>query len=109
MVGCICYIKYYIKKEDFIQLNKNIAHSLKIYEATGSLVYGCWAEAIYNYGGYYGNGAPSDWAGTMRTYPVKDTSGKITAFIKIAWSAECKMYMMRQNANGTIEQSWKEI
>lgn len=91
---------------DILKSNNQSGRALKIYEATENLVYGCWAEGIYNYGKYYGNGAPSDWAGTMRTYPLKNTSGKIDGFVKIAWSAECKMYMMRQSAGGAIEQDW---
>ena len=93
---------------DILKSNNQSGRALKIYEATENLAYGCWNEGIYNYGRYYGNGAPSDWAGTMRTYPLKDTSGKIDGFVKIAWSAECKTYMMRQSADGTIEQAWVE-
>ncbi len=93
---------------DILKNNNQSGRALKIYEATESLAYGCWNEGIYNYGRYYGNGAPSDWAGTMRTYPFKNTSGKIDGFVKIAWSAECKTYMMRQSASGAIEQAWVE-
>ena len=36
-----------------------------MFNASENLAYGCWDDGLYRYGGYYGNGAPSDWAGIM--------------------------------------------
>ena len=89
--------------------NVESGRALKLYGATGSLVYGCWGEGLYYYGGYYSNGAPSDWAGIMFVAIVRDSNGDANTFIKTAITAECKIYVMRQAANGSVEQNWKEI
>lgn len=89
--------------------NVESGRALKLYGASGSLVYGCWGEGLYYYGGYYGNGAPSDWAGIMFVAIVRDSNGDANTFIKTAITAECKIYVMRQAANGSVEQNWKEI
>lgn len=96
-------------KVNVLNSRTTTGRALKIYDATENLTYGCWGEGMYTYSGYYGKGAPSDWAGMMYTHTVKDTSGETSVFVKIAWTAECKMYMMRQKKDGTIEKSWTEV
>lgn len=79
--------------------NTDNGRALKVYAATENLIYGCWGEGLYTYPGYH-IGAPNDWPGTMLV--AKHTSG----YIKTAFSADCKVYMMRQKQDGTVEQSW---
>lgn len=98
--------------KDFLTLNSKseTGRALKVYDVTTeNLTYGCWIEGLYNYKGYYKNGAPSDWAGAMLVKQNINSSGEVDGFVKTVFSAECKIYMMRQNKNGDIEQSWKEV
>ena len=76
-------------------------HVMRICNASGNLIYGCWAEQFYRYPGYYGNGAPTDWAGVMGTFPISNGG-----YIKAALSADCKLYLMRQASDGTVQQAW---
>lgn len=98
--------------KDFLVLNSKseTGRALKVYDVTtDNLTYGCWAEGLYNYKGYYGKGAPNDWAGSMLVKQIINNNGEVEGFVKTAFTAECKIYMMRQAKNGTIEQSWKEV
>lgn len=98
--------------KEFLTLNSKseTGRALKVYDVTTeNLTYGCWAEGLYNYKGYYKNGAPNDWAGSMLVKQIINNNGEAAGFIKTAFTAECKIYMMRQKKEGTIEQPWKEV
>lgn len=65
---------FFVDAQVVKELNSNIkilnskndnGHALKVFNASENLAYGCWDDGLYRYGGYYGNGAPSDWAGIM--------------------------------------------
>lgn len=76
-------------------------HAMQISNASENLIYGCWGEQFYRYPGYYGNGAPTDWAGVMGTFPISGGG-----YIKAALSADCRLYLMRQTGDGTVQQAW---
>ncbi len=74
------------------ELNSNIkilnskndnGHALKVFNASENLAYGCWDDGLYRYGGYYGNGAPSDWAGIMLV-SVIFINGEVGGYLKVA-------------------------
>ena len=58
--------------------------ALRVFDATENLIYGCWQNGLYRYGGYYGNGAPSDWAGIMLVSPIY-INGEVNGYLKVAW------------------------
>lgn len=82
--------------------------ALRVFDATENLTYGCWQNGLYRYGGYYGNGAPSDWAGIMLVSPVY-TNGKVNGFLKIAWDMSMTQYIMKNNKDGSVAQAWAKI
>ena len=74
------------------ELNSNIkilnskndnGHALKVFNASENLTYGCWDDGLYRYGGYYGNGSPSDWAGIMLV-SVIFINGEVGGYLKVA-------------------------
>lgn len=81
--------------------NGAVGSVLLFRELEDNLTYGCYESGLYAYPGYY-TGAPSDWSGLMLVAP-QDTTG---SRFKIAFSSDCSVYMMRQESNGTISQSW---
>lgn len=87
--------------------DSNDAHVFRIRNASENLVYGCWAEGIYRYRGYYSNGAPSDWAGVMHVYRIYDGNGNFSGYFKIAYAADGTIYRMRQTSDGTVSMNWK--
>ena len=70
----------------------------------GNLTYGCWAAGLYAYPAYY-TGGPSDWSGLMLVAPQDSTGARL----KIAFSNDCHIYMMRQNSDGTVTQNWNQV
>ena len=78
-----------------------IGSALLFRELDENLTYGCWAAGLDAYPGYY-NGAPNNWSGLMVVVPP-DTTG---ARLKVAFSSDCHVYMMRQNSDGTVTQNW---
>lgn len=94
----------------FLLLNSNIealtavgaiGSALLFREPTGNLTYGCWTPGFYNYPGYYA-GAPSDWSGCMLVVPSDSTGSRL----KVAFSRDCYIYTMRQDADGEVTQNW---
>ena len=67
-----------------------------------NLTYGYWASGLYLYNGYY-EGAPSDYAGILLVFHTG------TFYIKYAFTAGCEIYMMRNNEDGSVSQSWTKI
>lgn len=101
-------------KEQLEELNSNIevlysevgnaGSALTFREPDGNLTYGCWAVGLYPYPGYY-PGGPNNWSGTMFVLP-KDANG---GYAKFAFSYDCKIYGLRQNADGTVTQNWISV
>lgn len=79
--------------------------TLKIYNATDNLMYGCYDEGLYIVNGYSA-GAPNDWGGSCLTTLVRGSNGSVTQIVKTFFSADCKVYVMRQSKNGDVEQNW---
>lgn len=99
------------------ELNSNIkilnskndnGHALKVFNASENLTYGCWDDGLYRYGGYYGNGAPSDWAGIMLVSPIF-VNGEINGFLKVAWDMGMTQYIMKNNKDGSVSQAWTKM
>ena len=99
------------------ELNSNIkilnskndnGHALKVFNASENLAYGCWDDGLYRYGGYYGNGAPSDWAGIMLV-SVIFINGEVNGYLKVAWDISMTQYIMKNNKDGSVAHSWKQL
>ena len=99
------------------ELNSNIkilnskndnGHALKAFNASENLAYGCWDDGLYRYGGYYGNGAPSDWAGIMLV-SVIFINGEVNGYLKVAWDMSMTQYIMKNNKDGSVAQSWAKL
>lgn len=82
--------------------------ALKIFDATGNLIFGCWDNGLYRYGGYYGNGAPSDWAGIMLVTSIY-LNGEVSGYLKIAWDIGMNQYIMKNNKDGSVSQAWTKL
>ncbi|MCB6284188.1 hypothetical protein LI249_13740 [Dorea formicigenerans] len=82
--------------------------ALKVFDATENLTYGCWDDGLYRYDGYYGNGAPSDWAGIMLV-SVIFINGEINGYLKVAWDMSMTQYIMKNNKDGSVAQSWAKL
>ena len=82
--------------------------ALKVFDATENLAYGCWDDGLYRYGGYYGNGAPSDWAGIMLASPIF-INGEVNGYLKVAWDMSMNHYIMKNNKDGSVAQSWAKL
>lgn len=82
--------------------------ALKVFDATENLTYGCWAQGLYRYGGYYGNGAPSDWAGIMLASPIY-INGEVNGYLKVAWDMGMTQYIMKNNEDGSVAQAWTKM
>ena len=82
--------------------------ALRVFDATKNLTYGCWDNGLYRYGGYYGNGAPSDWAGIMLVSPIY-INGEVNGFLKVAWDMSMSQYIMKNNKDGSVAQSWAKL
>ena len=104
-------------QKEFAELNSNIkilnskndnGHALKVFNASENLAYGCWDDGLYRYGGYYGNGAPSDWAGIMLV-SVIFINGEINGYLKVAWDMSMTQYIMKNNKDGSVSQSWAKL
>ncbi len=79
--------------------------SLKIYTSTENLTYGCWREGLYIVKGY-SPGAPTNWGGTCLVTHLRNSDNSFGGYVKTMFSADCKIYVMRQSKDGTIEQNW---
>ena len=99
------------------ELNSNIkilnskndnGHALKVFNASENLAYGCWDDGLYRYGGYYGNGAPSDWAGIMLVSQIY-INGEVNGFLKVAWDMSMNQYIMKNNKDGSVAQAWTKM
>ena len=85
--------------------------ALKIYDSDGShsygvnVTYGCWDEGMYSVRPYT-PGAPSNWGGSCHVTHVRDSNGNFNSYVKIFFSADCKIYRIRQTYDGTVDQNW---
>ena len=104
-------------EKELAELNSNIkilnskndnGHALKVFNASENLAYGCWDDGLYRYGGYYGNGAPSDWAGIMLVSQIY-INGEVNGFLKVAWDMSMTQYIMKNNKDGPVAQSWAKL
>lgn len=104
-------------KKELAELNSNIkilnskndnGHALKVFNASENLAYGCWDDGLYRYGGYYGNGAPSDWAGIMLV-SVIFINEEVNSYIKVAWDMSMSQYIMKNNKDGSVAHSWTKM
>ena len=82
--------------------------ALKVFNASENLAYGCWDDGLYRYGGYYGNGAPSDWAGIMLVSTIY-INGEVNGYLKVAWDMSMTQYIMKNNKDGSVAHSWKQL
>jgi len=83
-------------------------HALKVFNASENLAYGCWDDGLYRYGGYYGNGAPSDWAGIMLV-SVIFINGEVNGYLKVAWDMSMSQYIMKNNKDGSVAHAWTKL
>ena len=104
-------------KKEVAELNSKITilnkpngngSALRVFDATENLIYGCWQNGLYRYGGYYGNGAPSDWAGIMLVSPIY-TNGEVNGFLKVVWDTSMTQYIMKNNKDGSVAQAWTKM
>lgn len=104
-------------EKELASLNSNIkilnskndnGHALKVFNASENLAYGCWGDGLYRYGGYYGNGAPSDWAGIMLVSTIY-INGEVNGYLKVAWDMSMTQYIMKNNKDGSVAHSWKQL
>lgn len=104
-------------QKELAELNSNIkilnskndnGHALKVFNASENLAYGCWNDGLYRYGGYYGNGAPSDWAGIMLV-SVIFINGEVNGYLKVAWDMSMTQYIMKNNKDGSVAQAWTKM
>ena len=104
-------------EKELAELNSNIkilnskndnGHALKVFNASENLAYGCWDDGLYRYGGYYGNGAPSDWAGIMLV-SVIFINGEVNGYLKVAWDMSMTQYIMKNNKDGSVAQTWTKL
>ena len=79
--------------------------ALKIYEATENITYGCWGEGLYTVKGY-NPGAPTDWGGILLVTHIRNSDNSFASYVKIFFSADCKIYRIRQTYDGTVDQNW---
>lgn len=82
--------------------------ALRVFDATENLIYGCWQNGLYRYGGYYGNGAPSDWAGIMLASQIF-INGEVNGYLKVAWDMGMNHYIMKNNKDGSVAHSWTKM
>lgn len=82
--------------------------ALRVFDATKNLTYGCWDNGLYRYGGYYGNGAPSDWAGIMLVSPIY-INGEVSGYLKVAWDVGMSQYIMKNNKDGSVAHAWTKM
>lgn len=82
--------------------------ALRVFDATENLTYGCWQNGLYRYGGYYGNGAPSDWGGIMLVSPIY-INGEVNNYLKVAWDMGMTQYIMKNNKDGSVAQAWTKL
>lgn len=83
--------------------------ALKIYDSDrsggGNVTYGCWNEGMYSVRPYT-PGAPSDWGGMCLVTHIRDSGGRFNSYVKTFFSSNCKVYVMRQATDGTVDQNW---
>ena len=82
--------------------------ALRVFDATENLTYGCWQNGLYRYGGYYGNGAPSDWGGIMLVSPIY-INGEVNGFLKVVWDMGMTQYIMKNNKDGSVAHAWTKL
>lgn len=108
---------FFVDAQVVKELNSNIkilnsknnnGHALKVFNASENLAYGCWDDGLYRYGGYYGNGAPSDWAGIMLV-SVIFINGEVNSYLKVAWDMSMAQYIMKNNKDGSVAQAWTKL
>ena len=108
---------FFVDAQVVKELNSNIkilnskndnGHALKVFNASENLTYGCWDDGLYRYGGYYGNGAPSDWAGIMLV-SVIFINGEVNGYIKVAWDMSMTQYIMKNNKDGSVSHAWTKM
>lgn len=108
---------FFVDAQVVKELNSNIkilnskndnGHALKVFNASENLTYGCWDDGLYRYGGYYGNGAPSDWAGIMLV-SVIFINGEVNGYLKVAWDMSMSQYIMKNNKDGSVAHSWTKM
>lgn len=108
---------FFVDAQVVKELNSNIkilnskndnGHALKVFNASENLAYGCWNDGLYRYGGYYGNGAPSDWAGIMLV-SVIFINGEVNGYLKVAWDMSMTQYIMKNNKDGSVAQAWTKL
>ena len=79
-----------------------------MFNASENLTYGCWDDGLYRYGGYYGNGAPSDWGGIMLVSPIY-INGEVNGFLKVVWDMGMTQYIMKNNKDGSVAHAWTKL
>ena len=54
------------------------------------------------------NGAPSDWAGIMLVSTIY-INGEVNGYLKVAWDMSMTQYIMKNNKDGSVAHSWKQL
>lgn len=89
------------------QLIAASGRALKMYFTEDNATYGCWGEGLY-YRKAYSPGNPSNWDGVMLTILRYTSSNAFDGYLKIFFSSDTHVYIMRQGADGTVQQNWAQ-
>ena len=52
--------------------------------------------------------APSDWAGIMLVSTIY-INGEVNGYLKVAWDMSMTQYIMKNNKDGSVAHSWKQL
>ena len=100
-------LKIRLGKADGSQLAAGSGRALKMYFTEDNATYGCWGEGLY-YRKAYSPGNPNNWDGLMLTILRYTSSNAFDGYLKIFFSSDCHVYIMRQGTDGTVQQNWAQ-
>lgn len=100
-------LKRRLGNDEGAQLAAASGRALKMYFTEDNATYGCWEEGLY-YRKAYSTGNPSDWDGVMLTILRYTSSNAFDGYLKIFFSSDTHVYIMRQGPDGTVQQNWTQ-
>lgn len=101
-------LKLRLDQADGGQLAAGSGRALKIYYNTDNATYGCWGEGLYYRKGY-GPGNPNNWDGLMLTIIRYSSANAHDGYIKVFFSSDGHVYIMRQGSDGTVQLNWSQV
>lgn len=100
-------LKRRVDQDDGAQLAAASGRALKMYFNEDNATYGCWGEGLYYRKGY-SSGNPNDWDGVMLTINRYSSTNAHDGYLKIFFSSDTHVYLMRQGSDGTVQQNWTQ-